>query len=114
MAPRENSPTSSNLTAWQTASLRYSRQDVCATPQTVCPNRDVRPWRLAPGLSLTVIFLLCFADSLRANPSPMDYWTTVNPSVNAHSIHCIAHGNGRYVAVGDCGAVLISDDGQHC
>src|SRR5256885_510418 len=43
----------------------------------------------------------------------MELALTVNPSVNANSIHCIAHGNGRYVAVGDWGAVLISEDGQH-
>jgi hypothetical protein len=68
---------------------------------------------MAPGLALIAFFLLRAATILWADPSPIDYWTTVNPSVNANSIHCIAYGNGRYVAVGDWGAVLISEDGQH-
>lgn len=48
-----------------------------------------------------------------ADLSPLDYWRWNNPRENGNYINSIAFGNNRYLAVGDWGTVLISEDGCH-
>ncbi len=45
-------------------------------------------------------------------PEPFDNWHSLNPQPQANSLHAMAHGNGRRVAVGENGAVLLSTNGQ--
>jgi len=45
-------------------------------------------------------------------PTPLDDWTFLNPRPQANPLRGIAFGNGRRVAVGENGAVVVSTDGQ--
>jgi hypothetical protein len=43
---------------------------------------------------------------------PLDDWTFLNPRPQANPLRAVAFGNGRRIAVGENGAVLVSSDGQ--
>jgi hypothetical protein len=66
-----------------------------------------------------LLVLLCLplvslaASQAWAGMTPLDYWTWANPQINGNTIYGIANGNGRYVAVGDCGTILVSIDGTN-
>ena len=44
--------------------------------------------------------------------SPLDDWSCIAPSPQANPLSAVAFGNGRRVAVGENGAVLVSTNGQ--
>jgi len=43
--------------------------------------------------------------------APLDVWHWRNPAPQGNTLKGIAHGNGRFVAVGEGGTVLISSNG---
>jgi hypothetical protein len=61
-------------------------------------------------------FLLCFCLPVICLPTilmadPLDNWNWLNPIPQHNDLYRTAYGNGTYVAVGDSGTVLVSQDG---
>ncbi len=44
---------------------------------------------------------------------PFDIWHWRNPEPSGNRLHGVTHGNGRYVAVGDAGVVMMSEDSRN-
>lgn len=63
-----------------------------------------------------MFLVFAFCCSLLSSPakdlSPLDFWSWSNPQVSGNNLAAIAYGNGRYVAVGNWGTVLVSTNGQ--
>ena len=45
-------------------------------------------------------------------PTALDDWSSLSPDPQANPLSAVAYGNGRRVAVGENGAVVVSTDGQ--
>jgi hypothetical protein len=58
--------------------------------------------------ALTVAWFSCVLDTLA---TPLDDWHWRNPLPQGNQLYSIAFGAGRFVAVGDLGAVITSTDG---
>lgn len=84
-------------------------------PSVLPMSRDNVLYRLLGSLirsSVLVSFFISIPAAL-ALTNPLDYWTWSNPKVSGNILYDIAYGNGTYVAVGDWGTVLVSQDGAN-
>ena len=59
---------------------------------------------------LAAVFLVTTASEVLAI-NPLEIWLKRNPRPEDNSIHSIASGNGRYVAVGENGLIIASTNG---
>lgn len=60
------------------------------------------------------VIALCLTGEVgtaRAVGDPLGFWHWKNPLPHGNQINGLAYGNNRFVAVGDYGTILISDDG---
>jgi len=70
---------------------------------------------MKPRTFLTVLLLLLLVTACLklAAAEPLDVWHWRDPESTGVALAAVAHGGGRYVAVGDQGAIQLSEDGAH-
>jgi hypothetical protein len=68
--------------------------------------RIIRLWSLLAGAAL--LLSLCLASVA----DPLDRWNWRSPSATGNILHGVGASPARYVAVGELGSIIVSDNGR--
>jgi hypothetical protein len=61
-------------------------------------------------LGVIALLLLLMVPAMGGS-APLDQWTPRNPLPIAEALYSVAFGNGQFVALGDAGTIMTSQDG---
>jgi hypothetical protein len=76
-------------------------------------RKQIPPFRASIYCLLTIVALTVAACPARAAGAPLEEWHWRNPLPQGNALHNVVFVNGTYVAVGELGTILISNDGTN-
>ena len=76
-------------------------------------RKQIPPFRASIYCLLTIVALTAAACPAGAAGAPLEEWHWRNPLPQGNALHNVVFVNGTYVAVGELGTILISNDGTN-